>query len=87
MAATTEKMITKAWQKVSDGDCTLQTVSSNELLQFAASTAAPTTAFYQDSFGEITNVAFGMPVWVRLNQSATRTTEVKMIVTTKQGSV
>ncbi len=71
MAETTEVTVTKTWAKLSDGDCTVQSVISSELFDIAISTALPTTnARIQMRLNTPVTFAYKTAVWIRLNQLA-----------------
>lgn len=79
MADTTKVKVTKDWVKLSDGDCTVQ-ANSSEQLQFAVA-AEPTDAGLMLIINEPVNLAYGTAVWCRLpsNYASNKTVEVTVV--------
>ncbi len=73
MATTTQLTITKTWQKISDSDCTVQSVYSYEQFKFASGLTAPADgAGLLIQINEPVNFSYKAPIWCRLiNPSAT----------------
>lgn len=68
MAITTSQMtITSSWQKVSDSDCTIQSLQAGVLYDFVVGTSTPTTAFLYKTMDTPTTLAYKTPVWLRLH--------------------
>lgn len=80
MAATTQITVNKTWVKLSDGDCTVQ-ANSTEQMQFAISATTPTTdAALLLRISEPVNFSYGSAVWCRLPLSYTRNQPVTINV-------
>lgn len=79
MADTTKVKVTKDWVKLSDGDCTVQ-ANSSEQLQFAVA-AEPTDAGLMLIINEPVNLLYGTAVWCRLpsSQAGNKSVEVTVI--------
>lgn len=80
MAVTTQVTISKTWTKISDGDCTVQSTSNNELMQIAINATTPVNAYIQLSLAEPTTFAYKTAVWARLTNSSTKTTETLNVI-------
>jgi hypothetical protein len=79
MAATTQVTVTKNWQKISDGNCTVQSIVNPYLYQVAIG-AASETNYIQLSLGEPVTFAFDSPVFCRLPQSHNRDSEKLTVI-------
>lgn len=68
MTDTTQKTVTGGWQKISDSDCTLQSVRAGKIYDVGIGTSAPLgDAALTLLLDEPTTFAYKSPVWVRLN--------------------
>lgn len=80
MGTTTQLTITKTWQKISDSDCTVQSVYSAEQFQFANNATIPTTtASLLIRINEPVNLAYKSPIWCKLPDSATKNELINVI--------
>ncbi len=69
MAETTQQIVTTEWQKVSDGDCTIQSMSKMDLYNVAIGAAVPTDIFLILELDEIATFGYKSPVWIKLNDA------------------
>lgn len=80
MGTTTQLTITKTWQKISDGDCTVQSVYSAEQFQFANSDTEPTTsASLLIRINEPANFGYQSPIWCKLPSTANKDELINVI--------
>ena len=70
MAETIEVTVTKTWVKVSDGDCTLQSVNPSNEYEVSASATTPTVKGLSLKLNEPVNIAYKTAVWCRLKLSS-----------------
>jgi len=71
MVATTKVTVSKSWSKVSDGDCTMQSVNPSNSYHVAVGANAPTTdAYLTLPLFEPTTLAYKTPVWCKLSLSS-----------------
>lgn len=62
---TTQMVITSQWQKVSEGDITMQSEKEGTLYDFAIGTGVPTAGLLIN-LDEPTTIAYKEPVWLKL---------------------
>lgn len=67
MAITVQQAVTGSWVKISEGDCTIQSVKAGTLYNISVGTPAPTEAALALKLDEPTTFAYKSPVWARLN--------------------
>lgn len=65
--ATTQISVTSQWQKVSEGDITLQSETEGVLYDFAVGVSEPSTARLWTKMDAPTTIAYKEPVWLRLS--------------------
>lgn len=66
MLTTTQKAITSDWQKVSEGNCTMQSDIAGVMYDVSIGATEPTDAAISVKLNEPTTFAYAEPVWVRL---------------------
>lgn len=67
MASTTRKNITASWQKISDGDCTVQSLVHDTQFYISVGATTPKGEEYIIlKLTEATTFAYSSPVWCRV---------------------
>lgn len=66
MLTTTQKSITSDWQKVSDGNCTMQSDVAGIMYDVSIGATEPSDAAISVKLNEPTTFSYAEPVWVRL---------------------
>lgn len=80
MADTTKVSVSKTWVKLSDGDCTVQ-ANTQEQLEFAIKATTPTTdASLLLRINEPITLAYKTAVWCRLPSSYMRNNSIAVSV-------
>lgn len=70
MASTTRKSITGSWLKISDGDCTVQSLVYDTNFHISVGATTPKTNEYITlKLTEATTFAYSSPVWCRVADS------------------
>ena len=64
--ATTQIAVTDQWQKVSDGDITLQSEVEGVIYDFAAGASAPIIGRLWTKMDTPTTIAYKAPIWLKL---------------------
>lgn len=83
MVTTTQVTVSKAWVKLSDGDCTIQAAVGNNynIFQISVNATAPTTdACIALTLSEPKTFAYKTPVWCRISPSINATTDTINII-------
>lgn len=70
MAVTTNKSITSSWSKISDGDCTVQSMVHDTYFHISVGSTTPTgNAYITLKLTEATTFAYASPVWCRTRET------------------
>lgn len=80
MAETTQQAITTEWQKVSESDCTIQSVRIDVFYNVSVGATAPTDNYLTLKVAEPVTFAYKSPVWMRLHHSDSPVSSVDIVI-------